>query len=164
MRLHVVRFLSLPNKLKILPSFPAVFSKLLDFLNSLNVRRHSQCGVEGFSEPYIFLADEVVVNFPTSLLNVVKDIDDSDIIKPCGLVLYFDDERQWDGLFELVFDDGIGGFVGSKSVSSLIVFRFVLWYCDVVNGRPDGYVIDTWIEGNDVVNAGEHKVFRIGHS
>ena len=55
---------------------------------------------------------------------MVKDIDDVDIIEPCDFVLYFDDERRWDDLLELVFDDGLDGFVGSKSSSRLIVFRF----------------------------------------
>ena len=90
----------------------------------LNLRRHSQCCVKGLSEPYIVFVDEVVVYFPTSLLNVVKDIDDVDIIDPCDFVLYFDNEIRQDGFLELVFDDGLDGFVGSKISSRLIVFRF----------------------------------------
>ena len=38
-----------------------------------------------------FFFDEVVVYFPTSLLNVVEDINDFDIFDPCGFILYFDD-------------------------------------------------------------------------
>ena len=98
---------------------------MLEFLDSSDVRHHSQCGVKGLSETSIVFVDEVVVDFPTSLLNVVKDVDDVDIIKPCYFVLYFDDARRWDGLFELGFDDGLDGFVGSKSASSLIVFSFM---------------------------------------
>ena len=86
--------------MKIQPSFPTFFSKLLAFLDSSNERLHSQCEFEGFSEPYIVFVDEDVVDSTLSLLNVVKDIYDVDIIKPIHFVLYFDDERQWDGLLE----------------------------------------------------------------
>ena len=34
------------------------------------------------------------------------------------------------------FYDELDGFVGSKSPSRLIMFRFTLWSCDVGNGRP----------------------------
>ena len=110
--------------MKIRSSFPDVFSELLAFLVSSDVRLYSQCGVKGFSEPYIVFVDGVVLYFPTSFLNVVMDIDDVDIIEPCDFVLYFDDERRWDGLLELVFDYGLNSFVGSKSSPRLIVFRF----------------------------------------
>ena len=86
----------------------------MEFLDSSNLCRHYQCGVKGFSEPYIVFVDEVVVYFTTLLLNVVKDIENVDIIEPCDFVLYFDGERRWDGLLELVFDDGLDGFVGRK--------------------------------------------------
>ena len=68
------------NKLNIRPSFPAVFNKLLAVLDPSNVGHHSQCGVEGFSEPCIVFVDDVVDDFPTSLLNVVKDVNDVDIV------------------------------------------------------------------------------------
>ena len=95
---------------------------------------------------------------------MVKDIDNVDIIKPCDFVLYFDDEIWRDVLLELVFYDGLDSFAGSEISLRLIFFRFASWSCDVGNGRPDGDVVDTWIEGNDVVNAGANKLFRIGHS
>ena len=83
MRLNMVRFvplLSVPlEQVKIRPFFHAVFSELLAFLDSSNLRLHSQCGVKRFSEPYIAFVDEVVFYFPTSFLNLVKDIDDVDI-------------------------------------------------------------------------------------
>ena len=53
-----------------------------------------------------------------------EDIDDVDIVEPCGFVLYFDDERWPDGLLELIFYDGLDGFVGSKIPSRLLMLRF----------------------------------------
>ena len=93
-----------------------------------------------------------------------EDIDDVDIVEPCGFVLYFGDERWRYGLLELIFNDVLDGFVGPKSPSRLIMFRFTSWSCDVGNGCPDGDVIDSWIDGNDVVYAGAKTLFRIGHS
>ena len=55
---------------------------------------------------------------------MVKDIDDVDIFDPCDFVPYFDDERWRDGLFELIFYDGLDSFVGSKIPLRLIMFRF----------------------------------------
>ena len=57
---------------------------------------------------------------------MVEDINNFDIIEPCDFVLYFDDERWWDGLIEIVFDDGLDELFGSKISSRLIVFRFTL--------------------------------------
>ena len=97
-------------------------------------------------------------------MNVIEDINDVDIIELCDFILYFDDERWWDGLLEMIFDDGLDDFVGSKISSRLIVFRFTSWSCDILNDCLDGDVVDTWIEGNDIVNIGTNKLFCIGHS
>ena len=45
---------------------------------------------------------------------MVEYINDVDIIEPRDFVLYFDDERWQDGLLDLIFNDGLDGFVGSK--------------------------------------------------
>ena len=55
---------------------------------------------------------------------MVEDINDVNIFEPRDFVLYFNDEVWRYGLLELIFYDGLDGFVGSKIPSRLIMFRF----------------------------------------
>ena len=57
-----------------------------------------------------------------SLLNVVKGINYVHIVEPCDFILCVDDDIWWYCSLEMIFYDGLDGFVCLKSLLRLIMF------------------------------------------